>query len=71
MIALSMTANGADNNTLAQMKSCLAVLGIDDLNQYLSAYISGLHNSKKAKMSIANSIWFHNQKTPDRKGRIP
>lgn len=63
MIALSMTANGADNNTLAQMEKLLGgSLGIDDLNQYLSAYISRLHNSKKAKMSIANSIWFHNQK---------
>jgi len=56
MLALSMTANGADNQTKSQME---AVLGdsIENLNQNLYSYVQKLPSSNKAKLSIANSIW--------------
>ncbi len=55
--ALSMTANGAEKETLSQMEE---VFGTDltDLNQYLYAYRSYLPTGEKYKMSLANSIWF-------------
>lgn len=59
MLALAMTANGADGATLAEME---AVLGgdipLDELNEYLHTYWSLLPSSEKAKLNIANSIWF-------------
>jgi serine protease inhibitor len=59
LLALAMTANGADTATLAEME---AVLGGDiplaELNEYLYTYVDGLPSDKKAKLSIANSIWF-------------
>lgn len=60
LAALSMTANGADGETLLQMEQVLANgLDIEKWNQELSAYInSGLPSSEDAKLSIANSIWF-------------
>ncbi|HAN21538.1 MAG: serine protease [Clostridiales bacterium GWF2_36_10] len=66
MLALSMTANGADNETLTQMQ---AVLGgditIDELNEYLYTYVKNLSNEEKSKFKIANSIWFR-----DDEGRL-
>lgn len=71
MMALSMTANGADGETLAQMEEVLGglntdgsdtKLSLDDLNKYLSAYAANLPSSEKAKLSIANSIWLHSGK---------
>ena len=62
MLALAMTANGAANNTLAQM---LKVLGngmsMDDLNAYLYQYVKDLPTSKSAKLAIANSIWMNDR----------
>lgn len=59
LLALGMTANGADTSTLTEME---AVLGRDipltELNEYLYTYVDGLPSAKKAKFSIANSIWF-------------
>lgn len=59
LLALGMTANGADTETLAEME---AVLGGDiplaELNEYLYSYVDSLPSAKKAKLSIANSIWF-------------
>lgn len=71
MLALSMTANGADGETLAQMEEVMGgldtnsshtKLDLDDLNKYLGAYAANLPSSKKAKLSIANSIWLHSEK---------
>ncbi len=55
--ALAMTANGADNKTLAQMES---VLGADasTLNAYVKSYMDALPTGEKYKLSLANSIWF-------------
>ena len=59
MLALSMTANGAKGETLAQMEALLASgVPIDELNEYLHAYVGNLPSSETAKLTMANSIWF-------------
>jgi len=66
LLALGMTANGADTATLAEME---AVLGgnipLSQLNEYLYTYVKELPSTKKSKLSIANSIWF-----PDNEDRL-
>ena len=57
-LALAMTANGADNETLRQMETLLGGIPIDVLNEYLYSYRSGLPSGEKSKLNIANSIWF-------------
>ena len=58
MLALSMTANGARGETLAQMEVLLGGdIPIDTLNKYLHAYVGGLPSVEKAKLTLANSIW--------------
>ena len=57
LAALSMTTNGADGNTRRQMESVLG-MSAEELNLYLRAYISGLPQGEKYKLSIANSVWF-------------
>lgn len=59
--ALSMTANGADSDTLREME---AVIGLDtaSLNEYMAAYLSALPDTDKCKLSLANSIWFTDDK---------
>ncbi len=62
LLALSMTANGADGDTLSQMEKVLSGgMSIDDLNKYLYSYSNSLPSNKKSKLSIANSIWFRNE----------
>jgi len=56
ILALYMTANGADGETKKQM---LEVLG-EDLNDYLKAYQVKLPQGEGYKMHIANSIWLRN-----------
>ncbi len=66
LLALSMTANGADNNTLSQMEAVLAGdIPISTLNKYLYAYAVNLPSGKNNKLNIANSIWFR-----DDEGRL-
>ncbi|MBQ5488936.1 MAG: serpin family protein [Clostridia bacterium] len=55
MLALAMTANGADNETLAQMERTLG-MPIDELNAYLYSYMKLLAGSSSVK--LADSIWF-------------
>ena len=55
--ALAMTANGAKQNTLAQMEQVLG-LPTDILNSYLYSYMQTLPQNEKTKLSLANSIWF-------------
>jgi len=63
MLALAMTANGADGETLAQMEQILGGgIPLDVLNEYLYSYIDGLPSAEKQKLSIANSIWFRDDK---------
>ena len=62
MTALSMTANGAKNNTLAEMEKALGgEIKLEDLNAYLHTYLNTLPSSEKAKFSFANGIWFKDQ----------
>lgn len=56
-MALSMTANGADGDTLAQMEEVLG-LSVENLNAYASEYLKVLPSGEKYKLSMANSIWF-------------
>jgi serpin B len=57
-IALSMTANGARGETLAQMEQTLG-MSLDELNAYYLAYRQELENSEVLR--LANSIWFTNR----------
>ncbi|MFI3226589.1 MAG: serpin family protein [Clostridia bacterium] len=54
--ALSMTANGADTETLAQIEDVFGA-DIDKLNDYLYAYNLELPSDKKYEVSLANSVW--------------
>lgn len=57
LYALSMTANGAEKETLAEMESVLG-LSTGELNDYLYSYMKNLPKGEKYKLSVANSIWF-------------
>lgn len=62
LVALSMTANGADNETLSQMEAVLG-MPIDQLNTWISTYMANLPEEEKYKLSLANSIWFKDAPT--------
>ena len=57
LYALSMTANGADGNTLTQMEAVLG-LPVDTLNAWLSGYMAQLSQPDREKLRLANAIWF-------------
>ena len=57
MICLSMLANGAEGETLAQMEAVLG-MPIDELNESLYAYTEGLYIGEDCKVSLADSIWY-------------
>ena len=57
LVALSMTANGADNETLSQMEAVLG-MPIEQLNTWIHSYMENLPEAEKYKLSLANSIWF-------------
>ncbi|MBE6618455.1 MAG: serine protease [Ruminococcaceae bacterium] len=57
LYALSMTANGAEKETLAEMESVLG-MRTGELNEYLYSYMKNLPQGEKYKLSVANSIWF-------------
>lgn len=62
MLALAMTANGADGETKAEIESLLGgELPLENLNEYLYAYVSELPSEKKYKLQIANGIWFRDE----------
>ncbi|MBQ7922464.1 MAG: serpin family protein [Clostridia bacterium] len=62
LVALSMTANGADNETLSQMEAVLG-MPIDQLNTWISNYMANLPEEETYKLSLANSIWFKDDPT--------
>lgn len=57
LCAISMAANGAEGETLAQMESVLG-LPVESLNAYLLTCRKALPKEKKCRVSLANSIWF-------------
>lgn len=59
--ALGMIANGAKNETLAQIEAAFTS-DIQNVNEYLKAYLEYLPHSNEYKVSLANSIWFKNAK---------
>ena len=56
MLALAMTANGAKGKTLSQMESAFG-MSLDDLNEFFYSYRTGLVQTEKSKLTLANSIW--------------
>lgn len=67
MLALAMTANGADEDTLSEMQQVLSgnlgTISLDALNQSLQAYVNSLPSGDKCKLQLANSIWFRDDKS--------
>ena len=57
LCALAMTANGAREDTLAQME---AVLGMDQdqLNAFFRSYLDELASDQGGVLHLANSVWF-------------
>ncbi|HHT54026.1 MAG: serine protease [Clostridiales bacterium] len=59
VLALAMTANGADTGTLEQMQAYLGGnIPLSEFNEYLYYYYTNLPSAEKSKLGIANSIWF-------------
>ena len=59
MLALAMTANGADGATKTQMAEMLGgEIPLETLNEYLYSYVKELPSEENSKLEIANSIWF-------------
>lgn len=58
-IALTMTANGSNKQTRAQMENLLCGdITLDNFNKYLCTYVKNLPTENKSKINISNSIWF-------------
>lgn len=58
MLSLSMTANGASEETRNEMEQVLGSgIAMEDLNAYLKGYAKKLTENGKVKFQIANSIW--------------
>ena len=59
LTALSMTANGADGDTLAQIQQVLGKnQDLEQLNLNIKAWTEGLVNTEDTALKAANSIWF-------------
>lgn len=63
-LALCMTANGADGATLEQMQALLCQGALSSANGELASYLSQLPTDEKAKLHIANSIWYRGGQAP-------
>ncbi len=62
-LALSMAANGGVGETQSQMLQILSGgMSMDAWNQALYQYVTFLTASEFAKVEIANSVWFRNEK---------
>lgn len=61
MIALAMTANGAEDETLREMEKVLGGgMSLDALNEQLFNYTSSLVSTDDAKFNLANAVWVTN-----------
>lgn len=56
LTALAMTANGAKDDTLAQMETTFGITR-EPLNDYMREYLNNLPDEEKYKLHMANSIW--------------
>lgn len=57
LYALSMTANGADDETLSQMEDVLGMT-VDEANLFFYCYMNSLPDGDEGTLRLANSIWF-------------
>ena len=57
LYALAMTANGTDGRTLAEFEKLIDT-DMNKLNSYLAAFTTNMPQSPKAKLDMANAIWF-------------
>lgn len=57
LFALSMTANGARGETLAQMEEVLGLAG-EERNLWLRAWWDSLPEEEQVSLTLANAIWF-------------
>lgn len=66
LCALAMTANGAREETLAQMETVFG-LSVDELNDFLCWYLASLPQGESCSLRVANSIWVndHIRFTPE------
>ena len=63
MLALTMTANGADGKTRDEMEAVLGgEISLEELNEYLYTYVEKLPSSKGERMHLANSLWIREDK---------
>ena len=58
LVALAMTTNGADGETLTQMEEVLGMT-TSDMNAYLYSFMDGQEDALK----LANSIWFKDSRS--------
>ena len=57
--ALSLLANGADGETLAQIQEALyGDISVAEWNAYLKDYVNSLPSTSKTKLLQANSVWY-------------
>lgn len=58
LLALAMTANGAEGETLAEMEKVLGGgMSIEELNKQLFNYSASLSSTDDAKLNLANAVW--------------
>ena len=62
MMALAMTANGAEGETLSQMETALGGTPIDKLNDALRYRMTRFNHSKDVSFNVANSVWVRDSK---------
>lgn len=60
LCALGMTANGAKGETLSQMEKAFG-LPLEELREYLAAYVSAMPSSEDAGFHAANALWLKDQ----------
>ena len=64
MIALAMTANGANGETLREMEKVLGGgMSIENLSEQLFNYTASLISTEDAKFNLANAVWVTNDKS--------
>ena len=63
-LALGMTANGAEENTLDQFESVLGggKVSLEEINRNNAKLLYGLRSNEDRKLRIADSIWFDTAK---------
>ena len=58
LLALAMTANGAEGETLSEMEKVLGGgMSIEELNKQLFNYSASLSSTDDAKFNLANAVW--------------